>query len=66
MDCIQYYLLYTLQTILLEKKSIAYCSAYTRLLTVMLTQTVEKREYSNLTNNIVLTLLRISKEFKLS
>jgi len=40
-------------------------STHTRLLTVMLTQTVGGREHSNLTDNIVLTPLRISKGFKL-
>jgi len=65
MNCIQYYLLCTLQTTLLEEGSIAYCSAHTRLLTVMLTQTVGGREYSDLTDNTVLTPLRISRGFKL-
>jgi len=64
-DCIQYYLLCILQTRLLEKESIAYCSVHTRLLTVMLTQTVGGRECSNLIDNIVLTSLRISRGFKL-
>ena len=65
MDYIQYYLLCILQTRLLEKENIVYYSAHTRLLTVILTQTVREREHSNLTDNIVLTPLRISKEFKL-
>jgi len=64
-DYIQYYLLCILQTRLLEKENIVYYSAHTRLLTVILTQTVREREHSNLTDNIVLTPLRISKEFKL-
>jgi len=65
MDYIQYYLLCILQTRLLEEENIVYYSAHTRLLTVILTQTVREREHSNLTDNIVLTPLRISKEFKL-
>jgi len=64
-DYIQYYLLCTLQARLLEERSIVHYSIYTRLLTVTLTQTVREREHSNLTDNIVLTSLRISKEFKL-
>ena len=64
-DYIQYYLLCTLQTRLLEEGSIVHYSIYTRLLTVMLTQTVRGREHSNLTDNIMLTLLRISRGFKL-
>ena len=40
-------------------------SAHTRLLTVMLTQTVGGREHSDLIDNIVLTSLRISRELKL-
>ena len=62
-DCIQYYLLCILQTTLLEEGSIAYCSAHTRLLTVMLTQTVGGREHSDLTDNTVLTPLRIVTNF---
>jgi len=65
MDYIQYYLLCILQTRLLEEENIVYYSTHTRLLTVILTQTVREREHSNLTDNIVLTPLRISKEFKL-
>jgi len=65
MDYIQYYLLCILQTRLLEEENIVYYSAHTRLLTIILTQTVREREHSNLTDNIVLTPLRISKEFKL-
>ena len=65
MDYIQYYSLCTLQTRLLEEVSIAHCSAHTRLLTVMLTQTIGGRKCNDLTNNIVLTLLRISRGFKL-
>ena len=65
MDYIQYYLLCILQTRLLEEGSIVHYSTHTRLLTVMLTQTVGGREHSNLTDNIGLTPLRISKGFKL-
>jgi len=43
-----------------------YCSAYTKLLTVMFIQIVGERECSNLTDNIVLTSLRISRGFKLT
>ena len=65
MDYIQYYLLCILQTRLLEEENIVYYSAHTRLLTVILTQTVREREHSNLTDNTVLIPLRISREFRL-
>ena len=64
-DCIQYYLLCILQTRLLEEENIVYYSAHTRLLTIILTQTVREREHSNLTDNTVLIPLRISREFRL-
>ena len=42
-----------------------HCSTHIRLFTIKLTQTVEGRECSNLPDNTVLTLLRISRGFKL-
>ena len=65
MYCIQYYLLCTLQTRLLEERSIVHYSVYTKLLTVMLLQTVGGREHSDLLDNTMSTWFRISRGFKL-